>query len=194
MAVGYWKSPTEATYLAPGDTSQNHAHRGAAARHARRHRWRSTIFPADGEYKFSIQNFGVGSFIPGEQLEFLIDGERAHLFKYHGVGLSQGMAGEKATASLEVTMPVKAGSHMVGATFLATNYRPSLDMIRQYDRKSLENNPHPAAAVLPGDRLPAHPGAVQRRSARKTRAACARCSRAVRRAAAQRRGRAPGRF
>ena len=23
MAVGYWKSPTEATYLAPGDTSQN---------------------------------------------------------------------------------------------------------------------------------------------------------------------------
>ena len=24
MAVGYWKTPTEATYLAPGDTSQNH--------------------------------------------------------------------------------------------------------------------------------------------------------------------------
>src|SRR5204862_7110120 len=23
MAVGYWKTPTEATYLAPGDTSQN---------------------------------------------------------------------------------------------------------------------------------------------------------------------------
>ena len=47
---------------------------------------------------------------------------------------------------------------MVGATFLATNFRPSLDMIRQYDRKSLENNTHPAAAVLPGDRLPAHSG------------------------------------
>ena len=23
MAVGYWKTPTESTYLAPGDTSQN---------------------------------------------------------------------------------------------------------------------------------------------------------------------------
>ena len=34
-------------------------------------------FPADGEYKFSIQNFGIGSFIPGEQLALIIDGERA---------------------------------------------------------------------------------------------------------------------
>src|SRR5437870_2558363 len=64
MAVGYWKAPTQATYLAPGDTSQNQhleglplgTRGGMMARH---------IFPADGEYKFSIQNFGVGSFIPG---------------------------------------------------------------------------------------------------------------------------------
>ena len=32
-------------------------------------------FPSDGEYKFSVQNFGIGRFIPGEQLEFLIDNE-----------------------------------------------------------------------------------------------------------------------
>jgi hypothetical protein len=148
MAVGYWKSPTEMTYLAPGDTSQNlhieglplGTRGGMMARH---------IFPADGEYKFSIQNFGVGSYIPGEQLEVVIDGERAHLFKYQGIGLSQGMAGDAGDGILEVTVPVKAGSRLVGATFLATNYRPSLDMIRQYDRKSLENNSIPQLQYYP---------------------------------------------
>ena len=148
MAVGYWKSPTEMTYLAPGDTSQNMhidglplgTRGGMKARH---------IFPADGEYKFSIQNFGVGSFIPGEQLEIVIDGERAHVFKYEGVGLSQGMAGDEGDGILQVTVPVKAGSRVVGATFVATNYRPSLDMIRQYDRKSLENNSIPQLQYYP---------------------------------------------
>src|SRR5262245_52256286 len=141
-AVGFWKTPTEATYLAPGDTSQNHhleglpfGTRGGMLVHHN--------FPADGEYKFSIQNFGIGSFIPGEQLEVIIDGELAHLFKYQGVGLSQGMAGDSGDGTLEVTIPVKAGSRAVGATFLATNYRPSLDLIKQYDRKSLENNSIP---------------------------------------------------
>jgi mono/diheme cytochrome c family protein len=147
MAVGYWKTPTESTYLAPGDTSQNQhieglpfgTRGGMLARHH---------FPADGEYKFSIQNFGIGSYVPGEQLELIIDGERAHLFKYQGVGLSQGMSGE-GDGSLDVTIPVKAGSRMVGATFLATNYRPSLDMVRQYDRKSLENNSIPQLQYYP---------------------------------------------
>jgi Protein of unknown function (DUF1592)/Protein of unknown function (DUF1588)/Protein of unknown function (DUF1585)/Protein of unknown function (DUF1587)/Protein of unknown function (DUF1595)/Planctomycete cytochrome C len=147
MAVGYWKTPTEATYLAPGDTSQNQhveglpfgTRGGMLVRHD---------FPADGEYKFSIQNFGIGSYIPGERLELDIDGERAHLFKYQGVGLSQGMSGE-GDGSLDVTIPVKAGSRVVGATFLATNYRPSLDMVRQYDRKSLENNSIPQLQYYP---------------------------------------------
>jgi mono/diheme cytochrome c family protein len=148
MAVGYWKAPTQATYLAPGDTSQNQhieglpfgTRGGMLVRHD---------FPADGEYKFSIQNFGIGSFIPGEQLELLIDGERAHLFKYQGVGTSSGMAGDQGDGVLEVTIPVKAGSRTVGATFLATNFRPSLDMIKQYDRKSLENNSIPQLQYYP---------------------------------------------
>src|SRR5947207_1896893 len=148
MAVGYWKTPTESTYLAPGDTSQNQhieglplgTRGGMLVRHD---------FPADGEYKFSLQNFGIGSFIPGEQLELIIDGERAHLFKYQGVGTSQGMAADQGDGVLEVTIPVKAGSRKVGATFLATNFRPSLDMIKQYDRKSLENNAIPQLQYYP---------------------------------------------
>jgi mono/diheme cytochrome c family protein len=148
MAVGYWKTPTEATYLAPGDTSQNHhleglpfgTRGGMLVRHN---------FPADGEYKFSIQNFGIGSFIPGERLELVIDGERAHIFKYEGIGTSQGMAGDAGDGVLEVTVPIRAGSRTVGATFLATNYRPSLDLIKQYDRKSLENNSIPQLQYYP---------------------------------------------
>ena len=46
-------------------------------------------------------------------------------------------------------MPVRAGSRLVGATFIATNYRPSLDIIRHYDRKSLENNTIPQLQNYP---------------------------------------------
>ncbi len=147
MAVGYWKTPTEAAYIAPGDTSQNQhieglpfgTRGGMLLRHN---------FPADGDYKFSIQNFGLGKFVPGEQLELLIDNERVHVWDYVGMGLSQGMQFEN-DGSLEVTVPVKAGSHMVGATFVATNYRPSLDMIRHYERTSLENNSIPQLQYYP---------------------------------------------
>lgn len=139
MAVGFWKTPTEAKYIAPGDTSQNQQLEGSPVgtrggmlvRHN---------FPADGEYKFEIQNYGIGSFIPGEKLEISIDGERVHLFDYNGVGLSQGMSGE-GDGKLEITVPVKAGSRMVAATFLGgTTLRPSLDAVRHFERTSLENN------------------------------------------------------
>ena len=81
MAVGYWKAPTEASYIAPGDVGQTHhieglplGTRGGMLVHHN--------FPADGEYKFSIQNFGVGTYVPGEQIEFLVDGERVKLVDY----------------------------------------------------------------------------------------------------------------
>ena len=147
MAVGYWKKPTESTYLVSSDASQNQhieglplgTRGGLKARHD---------FPADGEYKFEVQNFGIGSFIPNEQLEILIDGARAYLFTYKGVGMSSGMQADN-DGTLTVTVPVKAGSRMIGATFLQTNFRPSLDMIRQYDRKSLENNAIPQIEYYP---------------------------------------------
>jgi mono/diheme cytochrome c family protein len=147
MAVGYWKSPTEATYLASSDASQNHrlegmpfgTRGGIVARHD---------FPADGEYKISIQNFGIGSFVPGQELALIIDGERAHVWAYRGVGLAVGMTAD-TDGTLEVTVPVRAGSRLVGATFIATNYRPSLDLIRHYDRQSLENNSIPQIQNYP---------------------------------------------
>ncbi len=140
MALGYLKSPTEVTYIPPGDTSQNHhiegmpfgTRGGMVVQHT---------FPADGDYTFIIKNHRVGTFIPGEQLEINVDGERVHLFDYTNLGRGRGEGGE---GDLSVTVPVKAGSHTVGATFLATHYRPSYSLIKQYDRKSLENE------MLPG--------------------------------------------
>ena len=67
---------------------------------------------------------------------------------YAGVGLSSANSSDNDGA-IDVTIPVKAGSHMVGVTFLATNYRPSLDLIRQYERKSLEDNGIPQLQYYP---------------------------------------------
>ncbi len=147
MAAGYWTSPAEATYIAAGDTSQSQqleglpfGTRGGLAAHHN--------FPADGEYTFQIQNFGVGNFIAGEKLELSIDGERVHLFDYAGVGLNEGGNADK-DGTLEVKLPVKAGSHLVGATFLLTNYRPSQDVIQPYERLSLENESFPQVLKHP---------------------------------------------
>jgi mono/diheme cytochrome c family protein len=147
IAVGFWRSPTEVSYIAPGDASQNYqlegmpmgTRGGMAVKHN---------FLADGLYTFHIQNFGVGAFFPGEELEISIDGERIQLFKYEGVGLNTGMGGDRDGA-LEVTVPVKAGTRLVGATFVATNYRPPLGIIREYDRKSIENEKMPQVQYPP---------------------------------------------
>jgi hypothetical protein len=146
-AVGYWKSPTEAAYIAPGDTSQNEhieglpfgTRGGMAVRHS---------FPSDGEYKFSVTNFGLGKFTPGEKLEFLIDNEAVAFHDYVGVGLSSNNSSDN-DGSIDISVPVRAGSHMVGVTFLATNYRPTLDLIKQYERKSLEDNGIPQLQYYP---------------------------------------------
>ena len=94
------------------------------------------VFPADGQYKFTVRNLDIGAYIPGEQLEFSIDNERVHVWLFDNLARIPGMLGE---GYLEVTLPVKAGSHMVGATFVATNFRPSLDVAKHFERKSLEN-------------------------------------------------------
>jgi len=140
MATGYQASPSEVTFLPPGDTSQTlqldglpfGTRGGIVVEHT---------FPADGEYNFIVQNLRVGTFIPGQQLELSIDGERAHLFDYTNLGRGRGEGGE---GDLNASIAVKSGTHRIGMTFIATNYRPSFSLIREYDRKSLENE------MLPG--------------------------------------------
>jgi hypothetical protein len=137
MAVGFWKTPTESLYIKKTDSSQVYqledmpfgTRGGMVVTH---------VFPGDGEYTFTVRNLGVGIYIPGEQLELSVDGERVHTWLYTNMGLSAGMDSE-ADGELTVTVPVKTGSRRVGLTFVATNFRPSLDVAQHFDRKSLEN-------------------------------------------------------
>ena len=137
MAVGFWNTPTESLYIKRTDSSQNMQMEGMPFG-TRGGMAVSHVFPADGEYTFTVRNMGVGTYIPNEQFELSIDGERVHSWVYTGMGTDAGMTSD-GDGQLEVTLPVKAGSRLVGATFVATNYRPSLDVVQHFERKSLEN-------------------------------------------------------
>ena len=139
MAVGYWKTPTERTYIAPSDTSQEY-HLEGLPFGTRGGIVVSHVFPADGEYKFSLKEFVLGPYIGDEQLELDVDGERVNLFDWNNLkGGNPGADGDTG-GGLEITVPVKAGTHKVGVTFIASNYRPSLDLARHYARSTLENS------------------------------------------------------
>ena len=139
LAVGYWKTPTERTYIAPSDTSQEYHVEGQPFG-TRGGMVVSHVFPADGEYKFSLKEFILGPYIGDEQLELNIDGERVRLFEWNDLkGGNPGADGDTG-GGLEIAVPVKAGTHTVGVTFLATNYRPSLDLAKHYARSTLENS------------------------------------------------------
>ena len=137
MAVGFWNTPTERLYINRTDSSQVYelegmpfgTRGGMVVQH---------VFPGDGDYTFTIRNLGVGIYIPNETLELSIDGERVHEWTYTEMGMSAGMDSAR-DGELVVTLPVGAGSRTVGATFVATNYRPSLDTAQHFARKSLEN-------------------------------------------------------
>jgi len=138
-AVGYWKTPTERTYIAPSDTSQEYQIEGQPFG-TRGGMVVTHVFPADGEYKFSLKEFVLGPYVGDEQLELNIDGERVQLFEWNNLkGGNPGADGDTG-GGLELTVPVKAGTHRVGVTFLATNFRPSLDLARHYARSTLENS------------------------------------------------------
>ena len=139
MAVGYWKTPTERTYIAPSDTSQEYHIEGQPFG-TRGGMVVSHVFPADGEYKFSLKEFILGPYIGDEQIELNINGERTSLFEWNNLkGGNPGADGDTG-GGLEITVPVKTGTHKVGVTFVATNYRPSLDPAKHYARSTLENS------------------------------------------------------
>jgi hypothetical protein len=98
-------------------------------------------FPADGQYLISWEpvRTTVGGLFGGdsedEKLELILDGQRLKLFEV-GKDVVLNTLREK----LEVHVNVKAGSHDVGATFLATTYVPNVDLNRHYQRSILDDN------------------------------------------------------
>jgi hypothetical protein len=134
MAVGYWKTPTVSTYVLPSDTTQDYHIEGLAFG-TRGGMLVNHVFPADGEYRFAIKSLRNGPFVADEKVELTIDGERVHLFDYNEYTSANSIFAD----ALRLNVAVKAGTHAVGAAFLATNYRPSLDLAKHYARSTLQN-------------------------------------------------------
>jgi mono/diheme cytochrome c family protein len=153
LAVGDVSAPSQAVFEVPGDTAQNYHIEGLpfGTRGGILIKYQ---FPADGEYSFKVKGV-TGYFqavlggVKGEMLEVTVDGERVKLFDWDKE-ISNTTGNGKSTPRI----PIKAGLHTVGVTFLATNDVPGSELNRPFERTM--NTP----GSIPGFQFYPHVGQV----------------------------------
>ncbi len=107
-------------------------------------------FPADGEYAIKITPISKGNMgntnpfgeIPGEKMEFLLDGERLNLFDWD-------TGRQRGDGTYNFKFQAKAGLHTVVVTFLATNYAPGSDLDQHFLRSTIETGGLPGYKFFP---------------------------------------------
>jgi hypothetical protein len=130
LAIGDTAAPDrQAKYLVPGDLTQNQhlpgmpfgTRGGAVFNHH---------FPVDAEYIIRADLVERGGRMFGanagktEQLEVTLDGQRV---------LLADLAEYKVEDGAALRIPVKAGSHTIGAAFIKKNHAPVEDVIQPFD-------------------------------------------------------------
>jgi Protein of unknown function (DUF1592)/Protein of unknown function (DUF1588)/Protein of unknown function (DUF1587)/Protein of unknown function (DUF1585)/Protein of unknown function (DUF1595) len=169
VAIGDAASPAQVTFRIPQDTTQNYHVEGLPLG-TRGGTQIDHTFPSDGNYTVKVVAVTLGNMgndrpfgeIKGEQLLVYVDDKRVAKIgwdKALGVGRpfsvtdDEGAGGELKT--IEVKLPVTAGPHKIGVTFLATNFAPGLDMNHAFDRSTIETG------GLPGFTFYPHVGSVR---------------------------------
>jgi hypothetical protein len=133
LGVGTEIAPTLAVFDVPHDTSQN-AYVEGLPFGTRGGMLIEHEFPADGDYFFTVKGM-TGYFtavlgnVKGEKLEVTIDGDRVYLYDWDSeIGKSEGNGGRTPE------IPIKAGFHKVGVTFIATSDLPDTGLNRSFVR------------------------------------------------------------
>ncbi len=133
LAIGTETAPTLAVFDAPHDTSQNSYIEGLPFG-TRGGMLIEHEFPADGNYAFTVKGM-TGYFtavlgnVSGEQLEVSVDGARVYLFDWDKeIKPNEGNGGRTPE------IPIKAGFHRIGVTFLATSDLPDTGLNRSFVR------------------------------------------------------------
>ena len=133
LAVGTETAPTLAIFDVPHDTSQNEHIEGLPFG-TRGGMLIEHEFPADGEYVFTVKGM-TGYFtrvlgnVKGEQLEVTVDGERVYLYDWDNeIGNTEGNGGRTPA------IPIRAGFHKIGVTFIATSDLPDAGLNKSFVR------------------------------------------------------------
>jgi mono/diheme cytochrome c family protein len=133
LALGHVTAATQFVFDVPADTAQNHHVEGLPFG-TRGGVVFTYQFPADGEYTFNVKGV-TGYFqavlggITGEQLDVLVDGRRVHRFDW-----DREISNTTGRGRWTPKIPITAGPHTVGVTFLATNDIPGSELNRPFQR------------------------------------------------------------
>ena len=153
VAIGNATAATVTQYRVAEDASQNYhieglpfgTRGGILFKHE---------FPANGDYVFAIVPLNEGEMgqqnrpfgqITGEKLEVTVDGTRVKLFDWDKE--MQGFAVRTGVPSPRI--PIAAGLHTVGVTFLATNYAPDYNLNNLFSRTTIETGALAGMAFFP---------------------------------------------